>query len=101
MLFSFHRLYAPLIKMNTPPPEESPDRLPLTPLPAAPRRHTPEIIQSPIDDFEDPTNSIPVEDQRGFSWLANYPHDPLRFVPPISAPTATTDLSLQSVVFSS
>ena len=69
--------------MRTPPPEESPDRLPSTPLPAAPRRQTPEVVQSPIDDFEEPT--VPVEEQRGFSWLANYPRDPLRFVHPIFA----------------
>ena len=68
--------------MRTPPPEESPDRLPSTPLPAAPRRQIPEtLVQSPIDDFEEPT--VPVEEQRGFSWLANYPRDPLRYVHPI------------------
>ena len=69
--------------MSTPPPEESSDHLLSTPLPAAPRRHTPEIIQSQADDFEEP--SVPVEEQRGFSWLANYPRDPLRSVYPMHA----------------
>ncbi|KIM73649.1 hypothetical protein PILCRDRAFT_828948 [Piloderma croceum F 1598] len=64
--------------MGTPPPDESLDRLPSTPLFPAPvfRRQAPEMPEQPADNFE--YSAIPVEEQRGFSWLANYPRDPLR-----------------------
>jgi hypothetical protein len=71
--------------MGTPPPDKSPDRLPSTPLPPTPisRRQAPEMLEQPADNFE--YSAIPVEEQRGFSWLANYPHDPLRSVHQIHA----------------
>lgn len=87
--------------MGTPPPDEYPDRLHPTPLPPAPvlRRQAPEIPDQPTDNFE--YSAIPVEEQRGFSWLANYPHDPLRFVHQICAQNDCSLQFLQSVVFTS
>jgi hypothetical protein len=83
---------------STPPPDDSSYRFSLTPLPAPPRRQTPEIVQSLTDDFDDPT--VPVEEQRGFSWLANYPRDPLRYAQLISTPSfMTAHLRPQSIVF--
>lgn len=64
--------------MKTPPPGDSPDA-PLTPLPPPPRRKTPQVVQlSP--DHSDDRSAVPVEEQKGLSWLARYPNDPLRFV---------------------
>lgn len=64
---------------TTPPPDSSSDRPPSASLPPPPRRKKPDTVQSPAEENFD-GRSIPIERQGGFSWLANYPDDPLKFV---------------------
>lgn len=63
--------------MPTPPPGDSPDS-PTTPLPPPPRHQPCEVLSSPEDSGDPP--AVPIEDQKGLSWLVKYPHDPLLFV---------------------